>query len=145
MLAVQEKKRKVDAVIQQLALQACQNTIIGSTLDRGVSGGEVTTCISPLALPSHYSPCSSSHMRCTCRKTGQQMPNTLHVRLLSCRNTSLALPRILHMTCECGCIQACSLPATSIFCALRLLGLIASLLMLSACCCPAVHRASPLC
>lgn len=42
MLPVQEKKSKVDAVIQQLALQACQNTIIGSTLDRGVSGGEVT-------------------------------------------------------------------------------------------------------
>lgn len=41
MLAVQEKKRKVDAVIQQLALQACQNTIIGGTLERGVSGGEV--------------------------------------------------------------------------------------------------------
>ena len=40
--AVQKKKSKVDAVIEQLALQACRNTIIGSTLDRGVSGGEAS-------------------------------------------------------------------------------------------------------
>ena len=40
--AVQEKKSKVAAVIEQLALQACRNTFIGSTLDRGVSGGEVS-------------------------------------------------------------------------------------------------------
>lgn len=42
----QEKKARVDRLIQQLALQACRNTTIGSSLDRGVSGGEVTltTC-----------------------------------------------------------------------------------------------------
>lgn len=38
----QEKKSKVDSLIQQLALQACRNTTIGSSLDRGVSGGEVS-------------------------------------------------------------------------------------------------------
>jgi len=39
---VQEKKARVEKLIQQLALQSCRNTIIGSSLDRGVSGGEVT-------------------------------------------------------------------------------------------------------
>ena len=38
---VQEKKARVEKLIQQLALQACRNTTIGSSLDRGVSGGEV--------------------------------------------------------------------------------------------------------
>lgn len=38
---LQEKKSKVDSLIQQLALQACRNTTIGSSLDRGVSGGEL--------------------------------------------------------------------------------------------------------
>ena len=47
---MQEKKSKVDAVIRQLALQACQNTIIGSTLDRGVSGGEASTQSSVITL-----------------------------------------------------------------------------------------------
>ncbi|DBA95854.1 hypothetical protein WJX77_006274 [Trebouxia sp. C0004] len=38
---LQEKKARVEQLIQQLALQACRNTTIGSSLDRGVSGGEL--------------------------------------------------------------------------------------------------------
>ena len=40
-MSPQEKKARVDRLIEQLALQACRNTTIGSSLDRGVSGGEV--------------------------------------------------------------------------------------------------------
>lgn len=42
-VTVQEKKARVEKLIQQLALQACRNTTIGSSLDRGVSGGEVSS------------------------------------------------------------------------------------------------------
>ena len=142
MLAVQGKKRKVDAVIQQLALQACQDTIIGSTLDRGVSGGEVTTSISCVALPCYYSPCSSSHALYMSDDWAQQMPKHFHVRLLSCRDTYLALPHILRITRACLSseehVQAPPLPAPDIFCALQVLGLIAGMLtlicMLLSCC-----------
>lgn len=34
----QQKKDKVDAVINQLALNTCKNVRIGSTLSRGISG-----------------------------------------------------------------------------------------------------------
>ena len=38
---VQQKKERVDRVINSLALQSCRNTHIGSVLARGISGGEV--------------------------------------------------------------------------------------------------------
>ena len=41
-LCLQTKKAKVDDLISKLALQSCQNTVIGSPLQRGVSGGEVS-------------------------------------------------------------------------------------------------------
>ena len=34
----------MDDLISKLALQSCQNTVIGSPLQRGVSGGEVSLC-----------------------------------------------------------------------------------------------------
>jgi len=52
---VQEKKARVEKLIQQLALQACRNTTIGSSLDRGVSGGEVSP--QQLHAPVHSLPC----------------------------------------------------------------------------------------
>ncbi len=41
-LCLQTKKARVDDLISKLALQSCQNTVIGSPLERGVSGGEVS-------------------------------------------------------------------------------------------------------
>lgn len=38
--SVEEKKRKVEEVIEQLGLQACANTLVGNEFVRGVSGGE---------------------------------------------------------------------------------------------------------
>lgn len=40
-VSLREKKARVSRLIEQLALQACRNTTIGSSLDRGVSGGEL--------------------------------------------------------------------------------------------------------
>jgi len=45
----QQKKERVDRVINSLALQSCRNTHIGSVLARGISGGEVRS-LRPLSF-----------------------------------------------------------------------------------------------
>ncbi|CAJ1389303.1 unnamed protein product [Effrenium voratum] len=47
-----EKRKRVDNVIQQLRLNKCQNTVIGSVLSRGISGGQAKRVNVALALIS---------------------------------------------------------------------------------------------
>ncbi|KAK8600638.1 hypothetical protein V6N12_050491 [Hibiscus sabdariffa] len=39
-LTMQQKKERATSVISELGLKRCQNTVIGGTLFRGISGGE---------------------------------------------------------------------------------------------------------
>jgi len=38
--SLEDKEAKVDSVIKELSLTSCRDTVIGSNMDRGVSGGE---------------------------------------------------------------------------------------------------------
>ncbi len=39
-----EKRERVDLLLKQLALEACQNVRIGNNLSRGISGSTVSPC-----------------------------------------------------------------------------------------------------
>ncbi|CAL8472002.1 g11544 [Coccomyxa elongata] len=47
-----EKRERVDLLLKQLALEACQNVRIGNNLSRGISGGQAKRCNIGIALLS---------------------------------------------------------------------------------------------
>ncbi len=54
-----KKKRRVDSLLETLALERCANTLIGDSLARGISGGQVSA--HPKPLPPHLAGSAKVH------------------------------------------------------------------------------------
>lgn len=51
-----EKKAAVDELIDVLALESCRNVLIGSSMAKGISGGQVKSCwCAPSKRCCHFS------------------------------------------------------------------------------------------
>lgn len=80
-----KKKRRVDSLLETLALERCSNTLIGDALARGISGGQVSAPVAfRIMLWPCDAPCQSAYNRGLRRGGVTESCSPWHSNQLSC-------------------------------------------------------------